>query len=135
MELKRFSEYLNAPLTVQPKYFPVNSDDAARLIIAVELHDGTDTAMLIAGAILAAVWAHERNIADAKVLAELLKECGLDAKRLEQSYSQAVQERYEANTQQAIDKGVFGAPSYVIDEEIFWGQDRLDFLERKLGSA
>jgi 2-hydroxychromene-2-carboxylate isomerase len=135
MELKRFSEYLNAPLTVQPKYFPVNSDDAARLIIAVELHDGTDTAMLIAGAILAAVWAQERNIADAKVLAELLKECGLDAKRLEQSYSQAVQERYEANTQQAIDKGVFGAPSYVIDEEIFWGQDRLDFLERKLGSA
>ena len=64
-----------------------------------------------------------------------MKECGLSAQRLEQSYSQAVQERYEANTQQAIDKGVFGAPSYVIDGEIFWGQDRLDFVERKLGSA
>ena len=135
MELKRFSEYLNAPLTVHPKYFQVNSDDAARLIIAVDLHDRTDAAMQMTGAVLAAVWAQERNLADAKVLAELLKVCGLSAQRLEQSYSQAVQERYEANTQQAIDKGVFGAPSYVIDGEIFWGQDRLDFVERKLGTS
>jgi 2-hydroxychromene-2-carboxylate isomerase len=84
--------------------------------------------------VMAAVWAQERNIADAKVLAELLAQAGLNAQRLEQSYSQAVQERYEANTQQAIDAGVFGAPSYVVGGEIFWGQDRLDFLERKLGA-
>jgi 2-hydroxychromene-2-carboxylate isomerase len=133
-ELKRFSEFLNAPLTIQPKFFPVSSDDAARLIIAVDLHDGTQAAMRITGAVLAAVWAQERNIADAKVLAELLAEQGLDGQRLEQSYSQEVQERYETFTQQAIDAGVFGAPSYVVDGEIFWGQDRLDFLERKLST-
>jgi 2-hydroxychromene-2-carboxylate isomerase len=133
MELKRFSEYLNAPLTIQPKFFPVNSDDAARLIIAVDLHDGTEAALRITGAILAAVWAQERNIADAKVLGALLAEQGMSPQRLEQSYSQAVQERYEVNTQQAIDVGVFGAPSYVVAGEIFWGQDRLDFLQRKLG--
>ena len=132
VELKRFSEWLNAPLNLQPKYFPVNGDDASRLIIAVDLHDGADAAMRITGAVLAAVWAQERNIADAKVLAELLAECGLPAKRLEQADSQAVQERYEAYTQQAIEAGVFGAPSYVIDGEIFWGQDRLGFVERKL---
>ena len=57
---------------------------------------------------------------------------GLSPTRLEQSHSQAAHERYDANTQQAIDAGVFGAPSYVIDGEIFWGQDRLDFVERKL---
>jgi 2-hydroxychromene-2-carboxylate isomerase len=135
MELRRFSEYLSAPLNLQPKYFPVNGDDAACLIIAVDLHDGTEAAMLIAGAVLAAVWAQERNIADAKVLSELLKECALDAQRLEQSYRQDVQERYEAYTQQAIDAGVFGAPSFVIDGEIFWGQDRLDFVERKLAAS
>jgi 2-hydroxychromene-2-carboxylate isomerase len=135
MELRRFSEYLSAPLNLQPKYFPVNGDDAACLIIAVDLHDGTDAAMRITGAILAAVWAQERNIADAKVLSELLKECALDAQRLEQSYRQDVQERYEAYTQQAIDAGVFGAPSFVIDGEIFWGQDRLDFVERKLAAS
>lgn len=134
LELKRYSEYLNAPLNLQPKYFPVGGDDAARLIVAVDLHDGADAAMQIAGALLTAVWAQERNIADPRVLAELLAECGLSAQRLEQSHSQTVQERYEANTRQAIDAGVFGAPSYVIDGEIFWGQDRLDFVERKLNA-
>lgn len=132
LELKRYSDYLNAPLNVQPKYFPVAGDDAARLIIAVDLHDGTQAALRMAGAVLAACWAQERNIADAKVLAELLVEQDLSAQRLEQSYSQAVHERYEADTQMAIDAGVFGAPSYVVSGEIFWGQDRLDFLERKL---
>lgn len=132
LELKRYSDYLQAPLHLHPKYFPVAGDDASRLIIAVDMHDGTEAGLRIAGAVLAACWAQERNIADAKVLGELLSEQGLSAQRLDQSYSQTVQERYEADTQQAIDAGVFGSPSYVVDGEIFWGQDRLDFLERKL---
>ena len=57
---------------------------------------------------------------------------GLPAARLEQAHTQAVQERYDHDTQRAIELGVFGAPSYVIDGEIFWGQDRLDFVQRKL---
>ena len=134
LELKRYSEFLQIPLNPQPKYFPVNGDDAACLIIAVDLHDGSEAAMKLTGAVLTACWAQERNIADEKVLAELLAEQGLDAKRLEQAWSQTARERYEAYTQQAIDAGVFGAPSYVIDGEIFWGQDRLDFVERKLKS-
>ncbi len=133
VELKRFSEFLKIPLHQQPKYFPVGGDDAACLIIAVDQHDGPDAAMKIAGAIMTAVWAQERNIGDDQVLAELLAECGLDAGRLAQSDSQEVRERYEAHTQQAIAAGVFGAPSYVIDGEMFWGQDRLDFVARKLG--
>jgi len=133
VELKRFSEFLKIPLHPQPKYFPVGGDNAACLIIAVDLHDGPDAAMKIAGAVLSAVWAQERNIGDDQVLAELLTENGLDAKRLAQSGSQEVRERYEAYTQQAIAAGVFGAPSYVIDGEMFWGQDRLDFVARKLG--
>ena len=134
LELKRYSKFLQIPLNPQPKYFPVNGDDAACLIIAVDLHDGSEAAMKLTGAVLTACWAQERNIADEKVLAELLAEQGLDAKRLEQAWSQTARERYEAYTQQAIDAGVFGAPSYVIDGEIFWGQDRLDFVERKLKS-
>jgi 2-hydroxychromene-2-carboxylate isomerase len=66
------------------------------------------------------------------VLAALLAECGLPAARLEDAHSQAAHERYEIDTQQAIDAGVFGAPSYVIEGEIFWGQDRLDFVQRRL---
>ena len=134
VELQRFADHLHAPLKLQPKYFPVAGDDAARLIIAVALHDGSDAAMHITDAVLRAVWVDERNIADEALLATLLRERELPARRLEDAHSQAVQERYEANTQCAIDAGVFGAPSYVIDGEIFWGQDRLDFVERKLAA-
>jgi carboxymethylenebutenolidase len=132
VELKRFSESLHAPLNLQPKFFPVSPDDAAKLIIAVDLHEGSDAAMHIADAVLRAVWVQERNIADEATLATLLKERELPARRLEDAHSQAVAERYEDNTRRAIEAGVFGAPSYVIDGEIFWGQDRLDFVERRL---
>ena len=79
---------------------------------------------------------HGREAGDAVLqrLAALLSEQGLDPARLEDSHSQAAHERYELNTQQAIGAGVFGSPSYVVEGEIFWGQDRLDFLERKLRS-
>lgn len=135
VELRRHADFLGLPLNVKPKFFPVSGDDASRLIIAVDLHDGLDAAMKISAAIFSACWAQERHMADEKVLAELLGECGLDAARLEQSYSQAVHERYENNTAQAIEAGVFGAPSYVIEGELFWGQDRLDFVERRLNAV
>jgi 2-hydroxychromene-2-carboxylate isomerase len=132
VDLARFSTHLDIELNPKPKFFPVASDDAARLIIATDLHDGTERAMTLCSAVFAAVWVQERNIADPKVLEALAAECGLDARRVDQAQSQAVQERYEDYTQQAIDCKVFGAPSYVIDGEIFWGQDRLDFVERAL---
>lgn len=132
LELQRFSEYLGRPIVLQPKYFPVSSDDAAKLIIAVDLADGPSAAMRLTGRILRGVWVDERNIADARELAAMLAEEGLDARRLEDSMSQAVHERYEADSQRAIEAGVFGAPSYVVDGELFWGQDRLDFLQRRL---
>jgi 2-hydroxychromene-2-carboxylate isomerase len=132
LELKRFSEHLKMPMNVQPKFFPVSGDDSAKLIIAVDMHDGAEAAMRIAGAVMAACWEQERNIASEATLIELLTEQGLNPARLEQAHSQAVQQRYDADTARAIEKGVFGAPSYVVDGEMFWGQDRLDFVERKL---
>ena len=135
VELRRFSEFLGLPLTLKPRYFPVAGDAAARLIIAADLADGSDAAMRMTGAVLSAVWTQERDIADPLVLAQLLLECGMSAGRLEQSDSLAVQQRYDSNTRQAIEAGVFGAPSYVVDGEIFWGQDRLDLLERRLRRA
>ena len=131
-ELERFSKWLGAPLHLKPTFFPVSGDDAAKLIIAVDMAVGADAAMTISGAILSAVWSQQRNIADEKTLMELLHEQQLPAACLEQSYSQAVHERYESYTQMAIDAGVFGAPSYILAGEIFWGQDRLDFVERAL---
>ena len=135
VELRRYSDHLGLPMVVQPRYFPVSGDDAARLIIAVDQQDGSAAAMRLAGAIFTAVWAQERDIASSQTLAELLQESGLPLTRLEQSRSPEVQQQYEANTRQAIDANIFGAPTYVVDGEMFWGQDRLDFVERKLSGA
>ncbi len=132
VELRRFSDWLKLPLTLQPKFFPVAGDPSARLVSVVAEHDGTEAALRLSGAVLAAVWAQERDIADADTLATLLRETGLDAARLAQSQDAAAQALADAHTQAAMDAGVFGAPSYVIDGELFWGQDRLDFVERRL---
>jgi 2-hydroxychromene-2-carboxylate isomerase len=132
VELRRFAEHLALPLNLQPKFFPVAGDPAARLIIAVDMHQGSDAALALTGALLRAVWAEERDIADARELAALLAGLGLPVQRLTDAQAPAVQARYDAETQRAMDAGVFGAPSYVVDGELFWGQDRLDFLQRRL---
>ena len=132
VELERFSKHLQMPLHLRPQFFPVAGDDAARLIIAVGMHHGSAQAAKFAGAVLAAVWVQERNIADTQTLSELLAENQLDAACLELSRNADVQKQYDANTQEAIDIGVFGSPTYVIDGELFWGQDRLEFVSRKL---
>jgi 2-hydroxychromene-2-carboxylate isomerase len=132
VELRRWSEFLGVPIVPQPAHFPVSPDDAARLIVAVDLHDGGVAAMAIAGAVLRACWREQRNVSDPAVLEALLRENGLAARRWEDAHSQAVQERYDADTERAIETGVFGAPTYAVDGELFWGQDRLDFVERVL---
>ncbi len=132
LELRRFSDALGIPLNPEPRFFPVAGDPAARLITAVAMHDGADAAMKLTGAVTTAVWAQERDIASMDELAALLAECDLDAARLVQSQQPDVQARYDEQTQAAIDASVFGAPSYVIEGELFWGQDRLDFVARKL---
>lgn len=132
VELKRFSAFLRLPLNLHPKFFPVPGDDASRLIIAVDQHDGAQAAMRVCGALLAVVWAQERNLADAAVLAEVLLEQQLPSERLQQSQQADVQALYQAHTEEALKRGVFGAPTFVVEGELFWGQDRLDFLERRL---
>lgn len=132
VELERFSKYLQMPLHLRPQFFPVAGDDAARLIIAVDKHHGSAQAAKFAGAVLAAVWVQERNITDTQTLSELLAENQLDSACLELSRNADVQKQYDANTQEAIDIGVFGSPTYVMDGELFWGQDRLEFVSRKL---
>jgi len=130
VELKRWTEQLGVRMNLQPKYFPANGDPAAYWILAAgEL--GTEQALAMAGAVFTALWVEEKDIADPATLASLAAKAGLDVRALEARVS-AMADRYATLTKEAIDRGVFGAPSYVIDGEIFWGQDRLDFVARKL---
>lgn len=133
VEMARWAKHLNLPMNVKPKFFPVPGDPAARLIIAARTSLGVDTSMELAGAIMRALWEEERNIADEETLAQIAASCGLDGAMLVKSSQTAgVQAQYEKNTDDAIGANVFGAPWFVVDGEAFWGQDRLDFVERAL---
>jgi 2-hydroxychromene-2-carboxylate isomerase len=131
VELARWSAFLQLPMNVQPAFFPVSSDAAAKLIIATRLALGVDTALELSGAIMRAVWAEEKNIADEETLVQLASGCGLDGRMLLKSAATAsVQAEYDRNTDDATAANVFGAPWYIYEGEGYWGQDRLDFLER-----
>jgi carboxymethylenebutenolidase len=130
-ELRRFRDFLGIALNIQPKFFPAPAGGAVQLIIAADEMRGTAAAMKLAFAVMRACWAEERNVADPATLAEIVRDQGLDVGALERVAENA-KAKYDAYTQEAIDRGVFGAPSYVIEGEIFWGQDRLDFVDRAL---
>jgi 2-hydroxychromene-2-carboxylate isomerase len=130
VELRRWSQFLGKPMNIEPNYFPVNGDLAATWILAAADEDVAQ-ALTLTGAIGRAIWEQERDIADAATLAMIAGECGLDAAALS-ARAPGLSARYAALTQEAIARGVFGAPTYFYQDEMFWGQDRLDFLARKL---
>lgn len=135
VELERWSQFLNMPMHLHPTFFPVSGDAAARLIIAAQLAHGTARALALTGAICRGVWADQRNIADAATLALIADEVGLDgANLLKASEGQAVQAVYAQNTQDALSANVYGAPWFVLDGQPYWGQDRLEFLDRALAA-
>lgn len=130
LELARWSELLQLKLNPQPTFFPIPPEAAAKLIIAARTSLGGDAALEVAGAIMRALWADDKNIADDDTLAQIANGCGFDGRMLVKSSQTAgVQEQYERNTDDAMAANVFGAPWYVVDGEAFWGQDRLDFVE------
>ncbi len=132
IELRRWSQFLHKPMHVQPKFFPVNGDLAAFWILAADELGGT-RGLELAGAVGRAIWEQERNIADAATMGVIAGECGLPVATLEaRAQAPDIAKKYSANTQEAIARGVFGAPTYALGDELFWGQDRLDFLDRKM---
>jgi 2-hydroxychromene-2-carboxylate isomerase len=134
MELKRWRDFLGIPLNPEPKHFPVPSEPAATLILATLGKYGGDTALDIAGDCLRAVWAEDRDISQPATLREIAQARQLDADALlTQAASAEVAALYIMHSQEAIARGVFGAPTYLLNGELFWGQDRLDFLDRALG--
>ena len=133
-ELERWRQHLDIPLILKPNFFPVNDLQASAMVIAADLkgENGID----LAGAYLRAVWAEERNINAPDTLVSIASDLGIDgAELLTQSGSVEVAQIFERNSQDALDIGVFGAPTYAVGEQLFWGQDRLDFLEHALKSG
>ena len=132
VELQRWRDLQNVPLNLYPAYTPFD----------VTLLDGFVTAAVIARydpdafmrKAFSGIWHEERNLADPDVIGELAIAAGLPPSLLERDHQEAAQSVYEANLQDAIGSGIFGAPSYVLDGEIFWGQDRLELLDGALST-
>ena len=129
-ELRRWGNYLGVPLNLQPRHFPTDERPAMGMVTVLRERDPR-AALRLAGNILAAVWAEEKNIADADTLLALATELELDGAELLRQGAQA-DAAIEAASKQAIERGVFGMPTYAYKGELFWGQDRLDFLDRAL---
>lgn len=135
-ELRRWSAYLGIPLALHPRFFPVATSAASRLIIAADVTRGAAFALELTGSILTAVWAEERNIADAGTLKAIASAAGGDGAALQKRAAEDdIETLFQRCTREAIERGVFGAPFYFYRDEPFWGQDRLDFLERALAAV
>ena len=133
VELKRWREVRNIPQTLQPKYFPSDDSQATRLVIAAKLA-GKD-AHKLSLELARALWEQEESFANAATIAAAAARAGLDAAALRAAgpSDTELDQTYDRYTQEALAAGVFGAPSFVLPSgEIFWGQDRLELLERSL---
>jgi len=134
VELRRFRDHLGVPLNLEPKFFPTPAEAASLFIIATDQRHGAATALALAHAFMRACWAEERNIGDDATLVEICAGQGIDPGELAVADGRA-KAAYDAYTQEAIDRQVFGAPTYILDNEAFWGQDRLEFVERALAKS
>ena len=130
-ELARWRERLKIKLNLEPTFFPASSELADKVII-VTRESGIDPGPLT-NAFMRKVWVDNENIADPEVIKDVLDAKELDAVTLMASAQQEKTTRMlAAHTEEAISRGVFGLPSYVTAHDLFWGQDRLEFLESSL---
>jgi 2-hydroxychromene-2-carboxylate isomerase len=137
LELDRWRRHLGMPLNLVPRHYrsdgqpPDWNKQAGWMVIAAQLR-GED-AFVLSHALLRALWAEERDIADPATRIAIADENGHDGAALQaMERGDAVQAAYAANTAEAERLGVFGAPTFVLDGERFWGQDRLGFVDRAL---
>ena len=131
-ELARQARKYDMLFNLKPAYWPTNAAPSSYAIIAAQNAGGGDLGTLV-HAILRAVWAEEKDIAQDDVIKAALAEAGFDP-ALSDSGLLTGAETYAANLEEAIDKGVFGAPFYIVNgDQRFWGQDRIDYLDAHLG--
>ena len=122
------------PLIISPKNWPSNERLAVGMIISA-INKDLNVAPLV-NAIFRALWAQDRDIGDDKTLIAIAEETGFSGADLLVSGRKDITElQWMQNGKDALDFGVFGAPSYLFGKQLFWGQDRLEFLDRALAST
>jgi 2-hydroxychromene-2-carboxylate isomerase len=134
LELQRWREKRGLSFNITPKHWPFDVNLADRFVIAINASGKSPDAFLRRA--YAAVWEEERNLGDPLVLAELAEQAGFDSSTLMDVATGSTTEAiYALNLENAVAADVFGSPAYVLDREVFWGQDRLDLLADALASG
>lgn len=135
VELDRWRTYRNRPLVLEPKFFPADEAPGTRLLLRAKLA-GLD-AVRLSCELGAAIWEREENIAEPAVLQAAAARAGIDVAKIDGGATDAgLDAMVDGYTDEAIARGVFGAPTYRLPSgEFFWGQDRLEFLDRALAGA
>jgi len=134
LELDRWRKRLGMPLNLKPRFYPTDNKPAGHMVIAAQQR-GLD-AQALSHAILRALWAEEQDIALPETRRAIAESLGYDGAALvaAETAPETLAE-YAANTERALEIGVFGAPTYVWNATLYWGQDRLSFLEEDMRAA
>lgn len=134
-ELKRWRDELGIPIQLEPAHFPSNETRGVHAVIATALAGGN--ALGLSAEIGRALWENDQNIADMAVIEAAGRRAGVDVAAVMAAApgSDDLDAKWQANTRDAIENGVFGAPSYRFEDgEIMWGQDRVYFVAKKLAA-
>ena len=133
-EMKRWGEFLNIKINLKPKYFPPKDPHiSGKYTIAADL---LGIKLIFGHELLKQLWSEEKDISDEKNIETVSNNFKIDFKELSAlAKSENVSKIYADNTAEAVEKNVFGSPTYIFNNELFWGQDRLEFLERALVNA
>ena len=126
-DLGRSAKFLGMEINLAPAHWPTNPVPASCAIISASVEGGGDLGALT-HSVLRACWAEEKDIADAGVIAECLGSAGFPAEVASMG-AQSTEAAYRGNTEDAVRSNVFGSPAYVVGDQVFWGQDRLEHLE------
>lgn len=132
LEMERWTKKNDIPIVTQPKYYPANPSLAHRVLIAAIDEAGYDQESIHEYVLRSqdTVWVDEANVEDPKVVMENANKSGLDGERLlDAAKNDEILEREQALTCEAVERQYFGAPTYVFQDEPFWGQDRIDMLD------
>jgi len=134
VELQRWREKRGLDFNIQPKHWPFDVSLADRFVIAIQAAQANPEPFMARA--FRAIWEQERNFADPQVILQVAADVGLDGPALMERVQGATTEAiYALNLENAVANDVFGSPAYVLDGEVFWGQDRLDLLDDALTSG
>jgi 2-hydroxychromene-2-carboxylate isomerase len=130
-DLARFARRYGVPFRHNP-HFPINTLTLMRGALGLQMREPARMQPYV-DAVYRAIWADAKNMNDPATVAAVLQQAGFDPERLlALAADPAVKDQLKVDTQEAVSRGVFGAPTFFVNNQMFWGQDRLDFVKEAL---